>query len=46
MTKPRRLALTAFDVFRGLILGALICYGVLRLTLVDPGDVIFRYAGY
>lgn len=46
MMKTRKLALAAFDVFRGLILGALICFGIVRIALLDPNDVIFRYAGY
>jgi hypothetical protein len=37
---------TAFDVLRGLILGVMICYGILRIAQINPEDIIFRYVGY
>lgn len=41
-----RWGLVAFDIARGLILGSLICYGILRMAQINPDDIVFRYAGY
>jgi hypothetical protein len=46
MESNRTVAGMAWDVLRGLILGALLSYGVLRIVQVSSDSIIFRYAGY
>lgn len=46
MASNRAVASIAWDVLRGLILGVILCYGILRIVQVGSDSIIFRYAGY
>lgn len=46
MTTNSRLVQITFDVLRGVVLGIMICYGILAATQFGATDIVFRYAGY
>ena len=46
MKSKRTLAAMSWDVLRGVILGLLLSYGILRIVQVNPDSILFKYAGY